>query len=186
MADIKQITLPSGTTYNIKDEVARQAASGGITLWGTTTTALTDEATTNPITINGESFTASNQDAVFYGKKEFVFDGTMWHEFGDMSGLGDLATKDSASGSYTPAGSVSAPTITVDTAGSTSNFATSVDAAAPGQTAPSNAITYYSVSNEVLSLYQLGYSTGSAKTSDASYEATAPTFTGTADTITVD
>ena len=207
MADISTITMPSGTTYNIKDAVARQAASGGITLRGVTTTELTDEATTNPITINGESYTAVNQDAVFYGSKEFVFDGTMWHEFGDMSGLGDLAMKDSASGSFTPAGSValtttsetpsitgaagtagdntfqasgtvSAPTISVDTAGTTGTFATALDTAAPGATAPSNAITYYSVQNENLSFYQIGYSTDSAKTGDASYEATAPTFTG--------
>ena len=186
MADISQITLPSGTTYNIKDTVARQAAAGGIQLRGVTTTPLEDEATTNPITINGESYTAVNQDAVFYGKKEFVFDGTKWHEFGDMSGLGDLATKDSASGSFTPAGTVSTPTVSVDSAGATGTFATTVDTAAPGATAPSNAITYYSVSNEVLSLYQIGYSTDSAKTGDASYTASAPTFTGTAGTVTVE
>jgi len=30
MADISKITLPSGTTYNIKDEVARQAIAGGV------------------------------------------------------------------------------------------------------------------------------------------------------------
>lgn len=186
MAEISQITLPSGTTYDFKDTVARQSATGGIKLKGTTTTPLVDEATTNPITINGESYTAVEQDAVFYGKKEFVFDGTMWHEFGDMSGLGDLALKDSASGSFTPAGTVSAPTISVDSAGSTGTFATGVEAAAPGATAPSNPVTYYSVSNEVLSLYQIGYGTGSAKTGDASYEATAPSFTGTAATITVE
>lgn len=112
MPDISKITLPSGTTYDIKDAVARQSAAGGIQLRGVTTTELVDEATTNPITINGESYTAVNQDAVFYGKKEFVFDGTNWHEFGDMSGLGDLAHKNTASGSYTPAGNVSQPTFT--------------------------------------------------------------------------
>jgi len=186
MADISQITLPSGTTYNLKDTVARQSASGGIKLVGTTTTALTDEATTNPITVNGESYTAVSQDAVFYGKQEFVFDGTMWHEFGDMSGLGDLALKDSASGSFTPSGTVSQPTISVGTAGSTGTFATAIETSAPSATAPSNPITYYSVQNEVLSLYQIGYSTDSAKTSDASYEASAPTFTGTAGTVTVE
>lgn len=186
MAEISQITLPSGTTYDLKDTVARQAAAGGIQLKGTTTTALTDESTTNPITINGESYTAVNQDAVFYGKKEFVFDGTMWHEFGDMSGLGELATKDSASGSFTPAGTVSAPTISTGTAGTTGTFATTVDTAAPGATAPSNPITYYSVSNEVLSLYQIGYSTDTAKTGDASYTSSAPTFTGTQGTVTVE
>lgn len=186
MAEISQITLPSGTTYDLKDTVARQAASGGITLKGVTTTELVDEATTNPITINGESYTAVAQDAVFYGKKEFVFDGTKWHEFGDMSGLGDLATKDSASGNFTPQGTVSQPTISVATAGTTDTFATTVDTAAPGATAPSNAITYYSVSNEVLSLYQIGYSTDTAKTGDASYNASAPTFTGTQGTVTVE
>ena len=181
MADISQITLPSGTTYDIKDTVARQSATGGITLRGTTTTALTDEATTNPITINGNSYTAVNQDAVFYGKKEFVFDGTMWHEFGDMSGLGDLALKDSASGSYTPAGSVAAPTITVTP--TTDNVYSITDVG----TLPELTM---SVSNENLTI---GFSAGSLPTKGsaqsvmtaASASSTAPTFTGTADTITV-
>ena len=30
MADISKITLPSGNTYNIKDETARQMISGGV------------------------------------------------------------------------------------------------------------------------------------------------------------
>ena len=193
MADISKITLPSGTTYDIKDATARAAIGGAIIIRGTTTTALTDGATTNPITIDNESYTAVANDAVFYANKEFVFDGTKWHEFGDMTGLGALATKDSASGSYTPAGtiavnaasgsgtsytpegSVSAPTISVSSAGSTATIhnptkatvATAVTAAAPGATAPSNPITYYSVANETLSLYQIGYNTGdSITTSD--------------------
>lgn len=61
--------------------------SGGIVLVGETTTALTDEATTNPITVDGQSYTAQPNDAVIYGSKEFLFDGTKWHEFGDLSGL---------------------------------------------------------------------------------------------------
>lgn len=65
--------------------------SGGIVLVGETTTALTDEATTNPITVDGQSYTAKPNDAVIYGTKEFLFDGTKWHEFGDLSGL---ASKD--------------------------------------------------------------------------------------------
>jgi len=122
MPDISQITLPSGTTYNIKDAVARSTAAGGIQLKGTTTTVLADEATTNPITINGESYTAVAQDAVFYDKKEFVFDGTMWHEFGDMSGLGSLATQDTASASYTPQGTVTQPTFSGSSMTATGNF----------------------------------------------------------------
>ena len=277
MADISQIKLPSGTVYNIKDAVARASMSGAIRIKGVTTTALTDEATTNPIQIDGSSYTAVANDAVFYSKKEFVFDGTKWHEFGDMSGLGSLATKDSASttykpagtvskptfsgsestvtitasdntngnyqpkgtvskptftgsamtstgaftpkgtvavstkatanktatvspassgtATYTPAGSVAAPTISVASAGATTTIknptsvtvAKTVVAAAPGATAPSNALTYYDVTGEVLSLYQLGYTTGASittsnvtvKTGDASYSASAPGFTGT-------
>lgn len=182
MAEISQITLPSGTTYDIKDTTARSIAVGGIKLKGTTTTPLTDEATTNPITINGESYTAVNQDAVFYGKKEFVFDGTMWHEFGDMSGLGDLAMKDSASGSFTPSGSVSAPTITVTP--TTAN----IDGIDSVGTLPSLSMT---VSSENLTV---AFSAGSLPTkastvaamTGASAEASAPTFTGTAGTVTVE
>ena len=59
----------------------------GVSLIGETSTALTDNATTNPITVNGESYTAQPNDAVIYGHKEFLFDGTKWHEFGDLSGL---------------------------------------------------------------------------------------------------
>lgn len=60
---------------------------GGIILVGETTTALIDGARTNPIMVNGNSYTAQSNDAVIYGNKEFLFDGTKWHEFGDLSGL---------------------------------------------------------------------------------------------------
>lgn len=67
------------------------SSSGGIILIGETTTVLADEATTNPIIVNGSSYMAQPNDAVIYGSKEFLFDGTKWHEFGDLSGL---ASKD--------------------------------------------------------------------------------------------
>ena len=119
MADISQITLPSGSTYNIKDATAREliasietSITGAMSYVGVTTTALSDGATTNPITINGSSHTAKAGDVAIYGDKEFVFNGTVWNEFGDMGSLKALAFKDSASGTYTPAGSVSQPTFT--------------------------------------------------------------------------
>lgn len=122
MADtptISKITLPNGTTYDIKDAKARediaaieQAIAGGVTFMGETTTALTDGATTNPITINGASVTALKGYLVVSGNKEFVFDGTKWIELGDLSALGALAWKDSVSATYTPAGTVSKPTFT--------------------------------------------------------------------------
>ncbi len=179
MPDISQITLPSGTTYDLKDAVARQMTTGGIVVRGETTTALVDGGTTNPITINGQSYTAVANDAVFYGNKEFVFDGTYWHEFGDMSGLGDLAYKDSASGSFTPSGSVSAPTVSVDSAGSTATVA---------EVASVGSMPTYTVANEVLTITAGSVPTTNnvtVKTGDASYSASQPTFTGTAGTVTV-
>lgn len=125
MADISQIKLPNGTTYNIKDANARErieALESFTTYLGVTTTALTDGATTNPIQINGQSVTAQAGNIVLYGNSEFIFDGTHWNQFGDLSALGALAYKNTASGSYTPAGTVSQPSFTGDTMNSTGSF----------------------------------------------------------------
>ncbi len=284
MADISKITLPSGTTYDIKDATARaaiEAITGGdaVVFIGVSTTALTDGGSQTP-TIGGEEKTVSSGNLVFYGTQEYIYgNDNKWHALGDLSTLGALAQKNSASASYkpagtvsqptftgsssnvtltatdnasgnyqpkgtvsqpsftgaamtstgkftpaggvtvttnattnktatvapassgdatyTPAGSVAAPTISVKTAGATNNTLKPVTAksmvsglatAAPGATAPANAITYYAVNGETLSLYQIGatkadsVTLGSAvtvKTGDAAYEATAPAFTGT-------
>ena len=117
MPNIKQITLPSGNTYDIVDQGARDliAALQQYTDYlGVTTTPLTEGATTNPIVIDGESVTAKKGNIANYGSKEFIYNGSVWQEFGDLSGLGSLAYKNSASGSYTPSGTVSKPTFTGD------------------------------------------------------------------------
>lgn len=103
----------------------------------------------------------------------------------------------SGTATYTPGGTVGAPTISVKTAGATNNTLKPVTAksmvsglatATPGATAPANAITYYSVADETLSLYQIGatkadsVTLGNAvtvKTGDAEYQASQPSFTGT-------
>lgn len=182
LPEISKITIPSGT-YALKDEVARSMAGGGIQLKGETTTPLTDMATTNPITINGASYTAVNQDAVFYDHKEFVFDGTNWHEFGDLTGLGDLALKDNVTGStsYTPAGSVSAPTVTLAT--------TTLKGVTGAGTAPSLTTT---VADETLTISFTAGTTPPVIASSATTVATGvvssvstPTFTGTSATISI-
>lgn len=333
MAEISKITLPSGTTYDIKDATARAAIAGGTSFLGITTTALTDGATTATIVIDGQSVSAVNGGIAIYNNGEFIYSSSdsKWHEIGDTTNLGDLAWKDSASGSYKPAGTVSAPTfsgtesnvtittasnengnyqpsgtvskptfsgsmsaftgkftpdgtvtvmtkssvnktatvspassgevtytpngnvsaptftgtqatinssatykpkgnisltsktasvtfdidttdvptseqnykpdgvvssptISVKTAGTTTtiknptsvNVAKTVVAAAPGATAPANAVTYYNVTGETLSLYQLGYTTGASittsnvtvKTGDAAYQAGTIQFAG--------
>lgn len=278
---ISQITLPSGTTYDIKDATARaaiEAITGGdaVVFIGVSTTTITDGGTQTP-TIEGWEGPAKAGNLVFYGSQEYIYgNDDKWHALGDLSTLGALAQKDSATASYrpagtvsqptftgssssvtitttdsdtgnytpsgsisaptftgktmsssgtytpagsitvttsgttnktaavssttgtatyTPAGEVSAPTISVKTAGTTASInnptkvtvAKTVTAVAPGATAPSNEVTYYSVSGEVLSFYQLGYTTGDSittsavtvKTGDAAYQSTAPSFTGT-------
>lgn len=47
---ISQLNV-GGTTYDIKDAEARDLIKGGVSYLGRTTTALTDGATTTPITI---------------------------------------------------------------------------------------------------------------------------------------
>lgn len=252
MPYISQITLPSGSVYDIKDAWARtqiEAITGGsaIVFKGVTSTPLTDGGNQNP-TIDGNPVTTkSTGDLYFYGQEEFIYgDDSKWHSLGvQLQNLGALAYKDSATGNFTPAGTVSQPTFTgasltstgnftpagtvsltntnktvavkpatsgtttytpdgtistpvisVSTAGTTAqvkqisgitNMVNALAVAAPGATAPANAITYYNVVDENLSLYQIGATKAApcstanvtVKTGDASYTSSTPDFTGT-------
>lgn len=129
MADISKVTLPNGSTYDIKDATARNSintlqntVTSGVMYRGVTTTPLIDGATTSPISMGTTKegspvqYTPKTGDLVIYGDKEFIFaqvdDTSSWHEFGSTGSLKALAFKDNASGSYTPEGSVSQPTFT--------------------------------------------------------------------------
>lgn len=59
------------------------AISSAIKFQGITTTALTDGSTTNPITIDGASYTANRGDEVIYGGLEFLWTGSKWQQLGD-------------------------------------------------------------------------------------------------------
>ena len=113
---ISSITLPgSNNTYYLKDSEAREiiANLNSYTKYlGVTTSNITDGSTTNPVIISGVDVTATNGDIVNKGSKEYIWNGSSWQEFGDMSGLGELAFKDEASDTYTPAGTVTQPTFT--------------------------------------------------------------------------
>ena len=119
-ATIAHITLPTGSIYDIKDEAARNAIesiegtlAGGVSLIGTTTTALTDGAATpTTIVINGSNHTVIKGNLVIYEKKEFLWDGSQWIELGDLGAFKALAYKDTASATYTPAGTITQPTFT--------------------------------------------------------------------------
>lgn len=79
------------------------AASGnGVHFIGTTSTALTDGATTSTlVAASSGSLTKTTGfiagDLVFYGNKEFIWNGKSWTLFGDLGDLGTLAFKNSAS-----------------------------------------------------------------------------------------
>lgn len=158
MADLSKLTY-NGVTYNIKDEVARETLAGAIKILGATTTALVDEATTNPITVKGESVTAVGNDAVFYNSKEFVFDGTYWHEFGDMTGLGDLAQHDLDDIEFTTTVSQATAETTVSQATATTTVATSTDETATVAPAASGEATYTPAGT--ISGAAIGYASGS-------------------------
>lgn len=176
MPDISQITLPSGTTYDIKDAQARNAKS-----WlGITSTELTDGATTNPITINGQQITATSGNivGVVDSDSEFIFNGTAWQEFGNLSDLGALAYEDTATGKFTPQGSVSKPSITVTP--STTNVPNVTDV---------GSMPTYTVTGETLvisagTVPTLGTSIAAMTGATAELD-NAPSFTGTEGTVTV-
>lgn len=107
-----------GTRYDLKDAQAwseidgiKSSITGAMHWAGMTTTALTDGATTNPILIDEENYTASAGDVVavvgdtYESEKEFVFNGTKWQKLGPAGSFKALAFKDSATGNVTCAGS---------------------------------------------------------------------------------
>ena len=214
---ISQIKLPSGTTYDIKDAQARQdiedirsMATGAMHYIGISTTVITDGGNQNP-TIDGTQRTMTVDDAgavAIYGEKEYVWNESKWQEFGSTGSLKALAFKDSASGSFTPNGTVSQPTFT----GTPSDVAVTVVTDANGNYQPAGEVTAPTISvasagttttvnsiTDVGSLPSWGstvsgetltisWSAGvlptkgadtTVKTGDAAYSASTPTFTGT-------
>lgn len=188
---LKTVTLPSGDTYDIVDAGARaliQELENYTDYLGVTTTELEDGSTTNPITIEGESVTAKKGNIANYGSKEFIFNGTSWQEFGDLSGLGELAFENSAEGKFTPQGSVSKPDI--DVTPTTSNIE-GIDSVG---TLPSATMPTFTYANENLTITAGSFNAGSLPTKATAVAAVtgvtaelheAPTFNGTEGTVTV-
>ena len=133
---VKEVSLPSGNTYYLKDEDVRNWIGSGsssgaeyritelesaveslsnATHWlGITTTSLEDGSTTNPITINGESVTAVSGDIVQdTNANEFIFNGTAWQQFGGSIGtLKAFAFVDTGTVTIQPAGTNSSSAVT--------------------------------------------------------------------------
>lgn len=207
---IWQLTTTNGTTYDIEDKAARAAAAAGIQLIKCTSAANTPygvEWDDDGVTVTGTLVASSSTTGKIYLVPIETEDDTnifaeyvtvindettpatySWEKIGttdvDLSNLGSLAYKNSASGTHTPTGSVAAPTISVSSAGATA----SVTPFGTAGTLPSLSMSV-SEGNLTFSFSQGTLPTAGSnvtvKTGDASYEATAPAFTGTEATITV-
>ena len=182
MPDISQITLPSGSTYNLKDAAAREdieelrnSISGGVRFVGETTTPLSDGSTVKPITVNGSSYDQIKGDIVVYNDIEYIWDDTKWIEFGNMGAFGTLAYKNSASGTYTPSGNISRPVFSGDTLTST------------GRHKPSGTISNQTFTGTQAIIQISGTPTGSVSISEGSGSPNyAPSGTVSAPTISVE
>lgn len=186
---ISKVTLPSGNIYYVKDEEAREqleTLSKYTKFLGVTTTELEDGITTNPITINEESVTAENGNIVIYESKEFIFNGTAWAEFGDLSGLvdelGNFAYIDSISSTYTPSGTITAPSFTGKSVDVTISSQVSGDISATFTGSESTIV----VKGEVASQDIVISGTAGTATYTPEGEITAPAFTGDDVNISID
>lgn len=135
MADISKITLPSGSTYDIKDAVARAAITGGMLAFigvpsklynGDTEVAASSFAdgntTVNKVKLSaavnirgtsyaaGDIYTVQNGDTMIVSEKEYVAtvasSSVTWHEFGSTADLGAWAYWNAGHVTFNPTGSV--------------------------------------------------------------------------------
>ena len=82
--------------------------SSALKFLGTTTTALTDGATTNPITINGANVTAQIGNVVLYNHLEFIWNGSKWEELGDEQSFALKSVQINAGNGLTGGGTLEA------------------------------------------------------------------------------
>ena len=197
---ISKITLPSGTTYDIKDSVARQMISAGVSFNVCTSASDTPygvEWEKDGTTITGTLVADADTMGSFYLVPVTTSDGKdiyaeyitvekasqyAWEKVGttdiDLSSLGDLAYKDAASGNFTPAGTVSQPTFSGNSLTSTGSFVPSGNVSAPTFTGTEGSV---SVSGTPSGSISVG--TGSANYTPAG-SVSAPTITVTPATDT--
>lgn len=94
--------VTGGSVYSAINE----AVSSVLKMQGTTTTAIFDGSTTNPIVIEGSSYTAKKGDVVMYSNKEFWWTGSAWEELGDEASWALKTTSISAGTGLTGGGTL--------------------------------------------------------------------------------
>ena len=176
MADISKIKMPSGNVYDIKDATARQAIAGGMTkiiAWdGSSTPDVTKIPYGVTVTYSSTDYTgtlaAADADVTgFYFVYSSTQEGTSdiydeytvvgsganksWEKIGDtsldLSDLGDLAYKDSASVTFTGGTTDkclgSDATFTTTVTPTTTNIKATASGAAVGADGTASAVTGY-------------------------------------------
>lgn len=193
MPDIKQITLPSGTTYDLRDSRVDSIISQGTRWVGVTTTELADGSTTSTITIDGATHNAEIGDIASYNNMEFIWNGTVWQEFGSTGSLKALAFKDSASGSvtvpktYTFTGTSTSVSVSGTTTGSVSETKSNVSISpASSGTATYTPAGSVSVTPTTTSKYVAANATGGGSvTAGTAANCVLPTYTVSNEVLTI-
>lgn len=118
---LSKITLPGtngSTIYYLKDTWAREQLESltsytkylGVVIDNENN--IFDGSTEQTVKIGEKLIDAEQGNIIVKGSKEFIWNGTQWQEFGDLSALqsalGELAYVDSASAIYTPEGTIAA------------------------------------------------------------------------------
>lgn len=186
MAEISVITLPSGSSYNLKDNTARseiealRSEMGSLGSYlGATTTELTDGATTSPITVKDGDSTKSVTPSdpgdwtVDSANVTYIWTGSQWDQLGSAGAIKALAYKDSASGAYTPTGTVS-----VTSAGTKTTISSSYtpEGTVSGSVTPkgSNAASSVTITPSTTSVYSMA--TAGSVTAGTAPTCTLPVF----------
>lgn len=211
---LKELTLPSGNTYWLKDDEVRQWIGDGSTSgaekrlsdaeseisklqnathWlGITTTTLSDGSTTNPITINGQSVTAASGDIVQDSNgQEYIFNGTSWQAFGGSIGsLKAFAFVDTGTVTIKPKGSNASSSVSgscsVTPSGSVSGTGVTMSKTNVGSVTDAGSMPTYTVANEVLTISAGAVPTVSSVSVATDVDTiTDPTFTGSSSSGTI-
>lgn len=200
MADISKITLPSGVTYNFKDEIARQAASAGVSFTISTDADSTPKDVSwddNGTTITGTLDASASTTGVFYlvkaksqSRKDIyaeyvtvkVENVYSWEKIGttdvDFDSFGALAYKDNVTVNVKPEGTISQPTFSGNELISTGDFVPDGTVSKPTFTGSEGSITVTGTPAGTISV-----GTGSANYTPEG-TISIPTITVTPDTAT--
>lgn len=96
--------VTGGSVYSAIND----AVSSALKFQGITTTSISDGSTTNPIVINGSSYTAKKGDVVLYDGREFLWTGSAWEQLGDEESWALKTTTISAGTGLTGGGTLAA------------------------------------------------------------------------------